>query len=110
MTLITRPNESRTAGTALAYITIGAILTVRAGTSYFFFTTPFEQNQFLGYLRTAVLLLGLVLLVIGFAVGQIARGARVAEASGDAEVIRASTQAANTPAQPQAPVARVDVK
>jgi hypothetical protein len=42
---------SRLPGTALAYITFGAIMAVLAGTSYFFF----EGNAVLGYIRTSFL-------------------------------------------------------
>jgi hypothetical protein len=64
-------------GTSLAYITIGAIMAVLAGTSYFFFDG--SANAFVGYLRTSFLVLGIVLIVIGFTVGRIGRAARKAE-------------------------------
>lgn len=66
---------SRMPGTSLAYITIGAIMAVLAGTSYFFF----EGNAFIGYVRTSFLTLGVVLIIIGFTVGHIGRAARKAE-------------------------------
>jgi hypothetical protein len=67
--------ESRAPGTSLAYITIGAIMAVLAGTSYFFF----DGNAYVGYIRTSFLVLGIVLMVIGFTVGHIGRAARKAE-------------------------------
>jgi len=67
--------ESRAPGTSLAYITIGAIMAVLAGTSYFFF----DGNAVVGYVRTSILVLGIVLMIIGFTVGHIGRAARKAE-------------------------------
>jgi len=52
-------------------------MAVLAGTSYFFFEGA--DNRFVGYIRTSFLVLGIVLLVIGFAVGQIGRAARKSE-------------------------------
>ena len=69
------PDQSRAPGTSLAYITIGAIMAVLAGTSYFFF----QGNAVLGYIRTSFFALGIVLMVIGFTVGHIGRAARKAE-------------------------------
>jgi hypothetical protein len=66
---------SRAPGTSLAYITIGAIMAVLAGTSYFFFA----GNTAVGYIRTSFLILGIVLIAIGFTVGRIGRAARRAE-------------------------------
>jgi hypothetical protein len=66
---------SRLPGTALAYITLGAIMAVLAGTSYFFF----DGNAFIGYIRASFLVLGMVLMIIGFTVGHIGRAARKAE-------------------------------
>ena len=76
MPLINANKDSQATGTALAYITIGAILTILAGTTFFFFTDRFSSGGFLGYLRWAVLLIGVVLLVIGVGIGQISRAAR----------------------------------
>lgn len=81
MAIITRsavpvsPEQSRAPGTSLAYITIGAIMAVLAGTSYFFF----QGDAVLGYIRTSFFALGIVLMVIGFTVGHIGRAARKAE-------------------------------
>src|SRR3954451_21125963 len=67
--------ESRAPGTSLTYLTIGAIMAVMAGTSYYFF----DGNAVIGYVRTSVLILGIVLMVIGFTVGYIGRAALKAE-------------------------------
>lgn len=75
MPIMTRPSSAP--GTSLSYITVGAIMAVLAGTSYFFFDG--STNTFLSYLRLSFLVLGVVLLVIGFAVGQIGRAARKSE-------------------------------
>lgn len=88
MPLLTSQDQtSRATGTALTYITIGAILTVLSGTSFFFFTTPFEQNRILGYVRAVVLLIGVVLLVIGLAIGQISRTATKAEPTAEEQAL-----------------------
>ena len=75
MPLIQTEHDSRS-GAALAYITIGAIMTVLAGTTFIFFKSRFTENDILGYIRVAVLLIGIVLLVIGISIGQIAKAAR----------------------------------
>jgi hypothetical protein len=67
--------ESRAPATSLAYITIGAVMAVLAGTSYFFF----NGNAVVGYIRTSFFALGIVLIIIGFTVGRIGRAARKAE-------------------------------
>lgn len=68
--------ESRAPGTSLTYITIGAVMAVLAGTSYFFFD---GNSAVVGYIRTSFFALGIVLMVIGFTVGHIGRAARKAE-------------------------------
>ena len=76
MAVMTKPTNAP--GTSLGYITIGSVLTVLAGTSYFFFNGS-NVHQILGYIRAVSLILGLVLLAIGFGVGHIGRVAREAE-------------------------------
>ena len=96
MPLVTsRDKVPQTAGTALTYITIGAILTVVSATSFFFFTSQFEENRVLGYIRTTALLLGIVLMVIGFTVIQLSRTAARAgaEMTGD-DVVQHTAQEA----------------
>lgn len=73
--VLTKPSAAP--GTSLAYITIGAIMAVLAGTSYFFFDGTGER--IIGYIRTSFLVLGLVLAAIGFTVGHIGRAARKSE-------------------------------
>jgi hypothetical protein len=75
MPITTRPSGAP--GTSLAYITIGAIMAVLAGTSYFFFDGT--GHAIGGYFRTSFLVLGIVLVVIGFTVGHIGRAARKSE-------------------------------
>lgn len=82
-TTVTQPQALPATGasaaprTALAYITIGAIMAVLAGTSFFFFDG--SSAPVLGYVRASVLALGIVLALIGFAVGHIGRAARKSE-------------------------------
>jgi hypothetical protein len=71
------PSTSSAPGTSLAYITIGAIMAVLAGTSYFFFNG--DSSRLIGYLRASFLVLGIVLMVIGYTVGHIGRAARMSE-------------------------------
>ena len=68
---------SKAPGTSLSYITVGAILAVFAGTSYFFMSG--DVHPVVGYIRTCAFLLGLILMAIGFGVGHIGRVARTAE-------------------------------
>jgi hypothetical protein len=75
MQTVTRPSSAP--GTSLTYITIGAIMAVLAGTSYLFFDGT--GQRFLGYIRTSFLLLGIVLILIGFTVGRIGHAARKSE-------------------------------
>jgi len=83
MAMTTKPpapalsKPSAAPGTSLTYITIGAIMAVLSGTSYFFFDGT--GDRFIGYIRTSFLLLGIVLAVIGFTVGHIGRAARKSE-------------------------------
>jgi len=62
--------------TALTYITIGALMTVWSGVWYF--SRP-PHSTFGTTIVSGLFLSGLVLLAIGFAVGQIGRAARDAE-------------------------------
>ncbi len=75
MPAINKPSNAP--GTSLGYITVGAILAVLAGTSFFFFSN--SQNAVFGYIRTCAFIIGLILLVLGFSVGQIGRVARAAD-------------------------------
>ena len=75
MANLSRPSSAP--GTSLAYITIGAVMAVLAGTSFFFFDGT--GNRVVGYIRLSFLIIGLVLMVIGFAVGHIGREALKSE-------------------------------
>ena len=72
--------------TSLSYVTIGAILTVVAGTSFFFWGFN-SGHPVIGYTRTVGLILGIALLLIGFGVG------RIGQVSGESQPV---------PAQPHA--------
>jgi hypothetical protein len=52
-------------------------MAVLAGTSYFFFDAT--NRPLIGYIRTSFMVLGILSVIIGFAVGQIGRTARKAE-------------------------------
>lgn len=99
--LTSQDKEARATGTALTYITIGAILTILAGTSFFFFNDPFQDNRILGYIRVATLLIGIVLLGIGLRLGQIARASvGAAEPSAaDNPMVRVTSEQARASAE-----------
>jgi hypothetical protein len=75
MQVLSKPSAAP--GTSLAYLTIGAIMAVLAGTSYFFFDG--SGNPVGNYIRMSFLILGIVLMVIGLTVGHIGRAARKSE-------------------------------
>ena len=75
MTVPSTPSHAP--ATSLTFITIGAILAVLAGTSYFYF--PGDTPAVMSYIRACALILGLALVGIGFGVGHIGRSAREAE-------------------------------
>ncbi len=79
MAMLTKPSAA--AKMALAYITIGALMMVWTGVwfVYLYHNYPFDEHQRTWYFCTALLLTGLVLLVIGLALGRIGRAARKAE-------------------------------
>ncbi len=97
--LTNRDATSKSSGTALTYITIGAILAVLAGTSFFFFTTPFEENKVLGYIRTVILLIGVTLFVIGIVVAQMARANAKNEANAEQQALAGTRRQAQNEAQ-----------
>jgi hypothetical protein len=66
-------------GVSLSYVTIGAVLAVLSGTSFFFTTSSWPQA--LNYVRWCAFILGLVFLVIGFGVG------RIGQVSGETETV-----------------------
>jgi hypothetical protein len=76
--LMTRPSPA--AFTSLIYITVGALMGVWSGIWYWYLTRHAEEvREFTWYWCYGFLLTGLVLFVIGLAVGQIGRSARHAE-------------------------------
>ncbi len=78
MPLMTQPSSA--AKTSLAYITLGALLTVWTGIWYFYLHANSEGVLLrTWYICYGLLATGAVLLLIGLAVGQIGRRARHAE-------------------------------
>ncbi len=96
-------NRSDAPGKSLGFITVGAILAVLSGTSFFFFARS-PDHPMVDYLRVVAFLLGLVFLAIGFAVGRIQRVAREADAAPPATVAAPSDASAAKPASPLSPV------
>jgi hypothetical protein len=70
---------SAAAPMALAYITIGALMTVWSAIWYYYLHDHESANGTAGYFCAGFLVTGLVLLGIGFALGPIARWSRHAE-------------------------------
>lgn len=78
MPLMSQPSSA--AKTSLAYITLGALLIVWTAIWYFYLRdTAAEVPLRTWYINYGLLATGVVLLVIGLAVGQIGRSARHAE-------------------------------
>lgn len=92
MATLTKPTNAP--GTSLSYITIGAVLAVISGTSYFFLSM--SEHQILNWLRACALILGLVLLAIGFAVG------RIGQVSGETQPVAAEPAVPQTAISPNA--------
>lgn len=91
--------HSNAPGTSLSYITIGAILAVLSGTSFFFFGFRTEHTT-VDYVRFCAFILGLVFLVIGFGVGRIGRVALEAEVPPNEPIAHSPPPVATPPAQP----------
>jgi hypothetical protein len=77
MIMLQRPSFG--APVAIAYITLGALIGVWSGIWYFYLHNNPPQENTAYYFCTGFLLTGLVLIVIGLALGPIGRVARQAE-------------------------------
>jgi hypothetical protein len=93
-----RPTSSP-ARTALTYITIGCLMLVWTGVWYMYLVNHPPQNSEVHYWVAGLALTGLILVVLGLAVGQIGRSAKHAETSSQ---VAAPTTAADTLAAPVA--------
>ena len=101
MRFLTRPTNAP--GVSLKYVTIGAVLAVLSGTSYYFLPRT-SDHAFLEYCRMCALILGVVLLVIGFAVG------RIGQVSGESQPVPVTNPVevpVVTPVDPTVPVVAV---
>jgi len=67
------------APTTLFYITVGALMTVWSGIWYYYLRGHSSQDGVANYICMGCLLTGIILLVIGFVVGPMARWSRQAE-------------------------------
>lgn len=67
------------APTSLFYITVGALMTIWSGIWYSYLRNHSIADGLSGYLAMGFLLTGIILLVIGFTVGPMARWSRQAE-------------------------------
>lgn len=129
MPLMSKPSSA--AKTSLAYITLGALLVVWTVIWYFYLrNTAADVPPRTWYINYGLLATGLVLLVIGLAVGRIGRSARHAElpppeaTHQEAKIdqtaaarpvvvppvasVQSGTQPVATPANPAAPAAPVN--
>ena len=77
MPILSKPSDA--ARTSVKYVTLGSLITVWAGIWYWYLSRNPPTNQLYQYLCTGTLLSGVVLLVIGLALGRIGRAARDAE-------------------------------
>jgi len=75
----TMSKPSAAAPTSIFYITVGALLTVWSGVWYAYLRNTGSNSPGMNYLCMGFLVTGLVLLVIGFALGPISRFSRHAE-------------------------------
>ena len=67
------------APTTLFYITVGALMSVWSGIWFYYLRTHSNHDGVANYICLGCLLTGVILLVIGFVVGPMARWARQAE-------------------------------
>ncbi len=108
MPILSKPSSA--ARTALIYITSGAILDIWTGVWFAYLRSHTPEGDTPYYWCAGFFITGLVLMVLGFAVGQIGRSARHAELPPPevtpAAVNAEQTAAARAPilAQPTAPI------
>lgn len=100
MPILSKPSSAAYA--ALMYITVGALLLVWSGVWWWSLSHNPEARDITFYWCYGFMLTGLVLLVIGFGVGQIGRAARHAELPPQ-EVTAAATRAEQLAAE-RAPI------
>lgn len=72
-------SKSPAAKSAIAYITIGALMLVWSGIWYVYLTRNAAEESLAYYFCAGFMLSGLTLLVVGFALGPIGRAARESE-------------------------------
>jgi hypothetical protein len=77
MPLLSKPSSA--ARTALVYITLGSLIIVWTGISYLYLFRYPPEREYIWYWCHGFMLTGIVLLVIGLALGRIGRAARHAE-------------------------------
>jgi hypothetical protein len=93
--------SSPAAKTALVYITVGSIMEVWSGVWFFYLRAHPPQSDLVWYFGAGFALTGLVLLVIGLALGRIGRAARHADLPADDVVDQ------QKPASPAPPAAAI---
>jgi hypothetical protein len=96
------------AKTSLLYITVGSIMEVWSGVWYFYLNAHPPASDMVWYVGAGFARTGLVLLVIGLALGRIGRAARHAESPAEGIAVQPTqeTSAVQPSAVPMAPVAR----
>jgi RsiW-degrading membrane proteinase PrsW (M82 family) len=77
MPLLSKPSNAAKA--AVKFITIGALIAVWSGIWFYYMNKHSPSSDLAWYFCLGFMLTGLVLLVIGLAIGQIGRAARNAE-------------------------------
>ena len=103
-----RNQTSPGARVSLAYITIGSLVVIWTGVWFWYLWENPPETGTVYYFSTGVLITGLVLLVIGFGVGSIARGSRLADAPA-AQASNLDVAAPTAVAVPPPPVVRTTV-
>jgi hypothetical protein len=121
MPILSKPSSA--AGTAIVYITVGALLDVWGIVWWIYLWSTGSERRALYYICAGIILSGLTLLTIGLALGRIGRSARRAElpppevtdkAAAEPAVIIRTPAVPATPATPPvaapAPLPEVEVK
>jgi len=92
---------------SLAYITIGSLIVVWTGVWFWYLWENPPETGTVYYYSVGTLVTGLVLLVIGFGVGAIARGSRRADAGAEAPASTIETPVSPVVTVAPAPAARM---
>jgi len=103
-----QPKQANSATISLIYITVGALTDIWTAIYYYWIRThPESASESAPWWCTGFFLSGLVLIIIGMALGRIGRAAREAEVTAAPGVVANALPAAPTAPGPSTPVAQV---